>query len=274
MRTQDLRTEDGVRITLHLIGDPQAQSVLLVPGTFSNSTFWLGTKGVGFGRVLADAGYYVCVLDPRGHGHSDRPTRNDKWDIDDWARHDVTTAIRAIATPDKPAIVIGHSAGGAVLLAALSAEPELRTFVKTIVAVGTPLPWLQPWRTVGAWAIKHFSLLLGRFPAKLIGIGPEDELPRVMSQWMTWNLKGHWRGDDGVDYTAGLKDLHQPCLMIAGTHDRLFAPPRACRGLYDLIGSDRKEFEVFKGLGHVSILVSRQAQSTVWPRILHFLATQ
>lgn len=271
MNVEYLRTKDGTRIALHRVGTAVQGRVLLIPGTFSNHTFWLGTRGVGFARTLSDAGYQACVLDPRGHGLSDRPTRFQQWDIDDWAREDVPTALHAIASQAEPAFVIGHSAGGAVALAALSAEPELRALTRAVVTIGTPVPWLQPWRGVGAWLIRATSLMLGRFPARLLGLGPEDELPRVMSQWMTWNLEGHWTGDDGTDYSAGLEQLNMPFLMMAGTADRFFAPPAACEGLFEMIGSDRKHFDVFKGLDHVSLVIGKQARVEVWPHILHFL---
>lgn len=271
VRIEYLRTPDGTRIALHRLGDPAHPAVLLMPGTFSNHTFWLGTRGVGFARTLADAGYEACVLDPRGHGLSDRPSRKQDWDIDDWAREDVPTALRAIAGTEHPAHVIGHSAGGAVLLAALAADVALHPLVRSVVTLGTPVPWLQPWRGIGAYAIRAVSTLLGRFPARLFRLGPEDELPHVMSQWMTWNIKGHWLGDDGTDYSKGLADIQHACLMIAGTADRMFAPPYACGGLFDMIGSARKQFKVYPDLDHVSLVVSKRARQEVWPDILSFL---
>jgi pimeloyl-ACP methyl ester carboxylesterase len=251
---------------------------LLVPGTFSNSTFWFGTRGVGFARTLVDAGYYACALDPRGHGESARPRRDQHWDIDDWARLDVPAALEAVATPDNPAFIIGHSAGGAVALAALSADADLHAGVRGVVAIGTPLPWLQPWRGIGAWLIRASSLLLRHFPARVLRIGPEDELPRVMSQWMTWNIEGHWTGDDGTDYMAGLSRFRFPFLAIAGTGDRVFAPPAACRGLFDLIGSANKRFVLFgkseghaEDFDHVGLVVSKAARVEIWPRIVEWL---
>jgi pimeloyl-ACP methyl ester carboxylesterase len=265
------RTPDGTRVALHREGNPEYPKVLLVPGTFSNHTFWLGTRGIGFARTLADAGYEACVLDPRGHGFSDRTSKSDKWDIDDWAREDVPTVLRAIASAEKPATIIGHSAGGAVILAALSAAPGLRPLVDKVITLGTPVPWLQPWRGIGARIIRAASRMLGRFPAKLLRLGPEDELPYVMSQWMEWNIRGHWIGDDGTDYTIGLSDLQMPFLMIAGTADRMFAPPYACEGLFRMIGSERKQFRVFDGLDHVGLVVGRRARVEVWPLMLDFL---
>lgn len=271
-RVEQHTTPDGVRIALHFLGNPNGTPVLLVPGTFSNSTFWFGTKGIGFARTLTDAGCYTCVIDPRGHGASERPRRDQHWDIDDWARLDVPTALRALATPQRPAFVIGHSAGGAVTLAALSADPTLHDCVRGVVTIGTPLPWLQPWRGIGAWLIRLVSRLLGHFPARLLRIGPEDELPYVMAQWMTWNIEGHWTGDDGTNYTAGLAHIDRPCLMIAGTRDRTYAPPEACRGLFDLVGAQNKRFVVFEGMDHVGLIVSREAREQVWPAILDWLA--
>ncbi|HEY0673468.1 MAG TPA: alpha/beta fold hydrolase [Longimicrobiales bacterium] len=273
-RIDYLVTADGARIALHRVGNPGHPRVLLIPGTFSNHTFWLGTRGVGFARTLADAGYEACVLDPRGHGLSDRPTRKQHWDIDDWAREDVPTVLRALASPEQPVFIIGHSAGGAVTLAALSADRQLHALVRSVVTIGTPVPWLQPWRGIGAWLIRATSEMLGRFPAKLLRLGPEDELPRVMSQWMTWNIEGHWTGDDGTDYSKGLEQLHMPFLMIAGTADRFFAPPYACEGLFKMVGSVRKQFKVFPDLDHVGLMVSRRARAEVWPCILSFLGEQ
>jgi predicted alpha/beta hydrolase len=271
VRVEFLRTADHTRIALHRLGDPQHVPVLMVPGTFSNHSFWLGTRGIGFARTLSDAGFEACVLDPRGHGLSDRPTRKQDWDIDDWARQDVPTALRAIASAEKPAHIIGHSAGGAVILAAFSADVALHPLARSITTLGTPVPWLQPWRGVGAYVIRGVSTVLGRFPARLLRLGPEDEQPHVMSQWMTWNIEGHWTGDDGTDYSKGLADIQHPCLMMAGTADRFFAPPRACEGLFAMIGSARKQFRVFDGLDHVSLVVSQRARAEVWPEIVRFL---
>ena len=271
VRVEYLRTADDTRIALHRLGDPHDPRVLLVPGTFSNHTFWLGTRGVGFARTLSDAGWEACVLDPRGHGLSDRPSSDQDWDIDKWAREDVPTALRALASAQQPLHIIGHSAGGAVTLAALAADVTLHPLVRSITTLGTPVPWLQPLRGVGACVIRAVSTLFGRFPARLLRLGPEDELPHVMSQWMTWNIEGHWTGDDGTDYSQGLAHIHHPCLMIAGTADRMFAPPNACEGLFNMVGSARKRFKVFDGLDHVGLMISKRARTEVWPEILHFL---
>jgi pimeloyl-ACP methyl ester carboxylesterase len=274
---EHLLTGDGVRIALHRLGNPRGAPVLLIPGTFSNSTFWLGTRGVGFGRSLADDGYDVRVLDPRGHGESDRPQKHHRWDFDDWAREDIPTALRAIASKGRVA-VIGHSAGGAATLAALAADPDLRSLVAGTVILATPVPWLQGWRRLASRTIRRTALMMGGFPARRLGLGPEDELPQVMAQWMTWNLEAHWRGDDGTDYFAGVKQIETPVLTMAGAGDHTFAPPPACRALFEAIGSPDKTYVLCgKATGysedftHPGIVVSRAAQTEVWPRISAWL---
>jgi predicted alpha/beta hydrolase len=272
-----LRASDGVRLSLHAVGPVDGTPVLLVPGTFSNHSFWLGTRGTGFARHLAAAGYRAFALDPRGHGDSQRPGPGDHWTFDDWARRDLPAAIRHIAR-HRPLFLVGHSAGGAVVLVALAARPELQEHVRGAVVLATPLPWLQPLRRVFAHAIRLLSLAAGRFPARLLGIGPEDELARVMAQWMTWNLRGRWRGDDGTDYGARLRDVRVPVLAMAGAGDRLWAPPRAVRGLLDLLASPDRTFVVCgrddgfsRDFDHNGLVISRPARSQVWPRIVDWL---
>jgi len=277
-RVEELVTPDRTRIAIHRMGAPEHTPVLLVPGTFTNHTFWMGTRGVGFARDLVARGYEAVVLDPRGHGRSQRPARADAWDFDDWARQDVPTALRELRRSGRTGYIVGHSAGGAAVLSALAAEPELRAHVRGVVVVATPVPWLQPWRGIAARVIRLVSRRLRRFPARLLRLGPEDELAGVMSQWMTWNLDGHWRGDDGTDYEAGMRTLELPILIVAGAGDRLFAPPIAVRGLYDLVGSPDKTFVLCgkdttfsEDFNHVSILVGKAARQEVWPVILGWI---
>ncbi len=215
-------TEDGVRLAAHRIALPGAPRVLLVAGTFSNHSYWLGTRGHGFAQALAQAGFEPWALDTRGHGASQKPAPGERWDFDHWAREDVPAAIRAMRGADDldpPCFLVGHSAGGASILAA-----------------------------------------------------------GVMSQWMGWNIGGHWIGDDGTDYSVGLATLDLPLLFLAGSGDRTFAPPAACRGLHDMIGSADRTFVTLGretgfsvDYGHPGMLASRAARGEVWPVVLGWM---
>jgi predicted alpha/beta hydrolase len=277
VRRQDILAADGTRLALYRVGEPGAPPVLLMPGTFSNHTFWLGTRGRGMAWDLAAAGYEVVILDPRGHGGSE-PGAGKGWTFEDWGRLDVPAAVDAIGD-GGPALLVGHSAGGAAMLIALAGQADLRERVAGVVLLATPVPWLQPWRRVGAWSIRALSRLLGRFPARALRLGPEDEPPGVMIQWMTWNLRGRWWSDeDGLDYTDALARVRVPVLGVSGLGDRFFAPPRACRALVDMLGSDDAtyiaagtETGFSADFDHPGIVVSRAARDEVWPRVIAWL---
>jgi pimeloyl-ACP methyl ester carboxylesterase len=271
-------TPDGVSIALHRVGTRSDVPVLLVPGTFSNHTFWLGTRGIGFAQALAQVGFEACAVDPRGHGESQKPAAADHWDFDDWARQDLPTVLRALISEERRPFVLGHSAGGAAALISLASHPELRAAVRGIVVVATPIPWLQPWQGMAARTLRLTARMLGRFPARLLRLGPEDELKGVMMQWMAWNIGRRWTGDDGTDYESGLRALDLPLLAVAATGDRMFAPAHACRALYELIESPDKTLMLCgrattysEDFNHVSILIGRAARSEIWPKILTWM---
>jgi predicted alpha/beta hydrolase len=276
---QRIRTEDGVALAVHRLGDPAGVPVILAPGTFSNWSFWLGTRGTGFARELARRGFEAWVVDLRGHGSSQRPAPGQRWIFDDWGRLDLPAVIRAVTVEGRTPLLVGHSAGGASALAALAGSPALERDVAAAAIIATPLPWLQRWRRVGAWTMRFASRHMEAFPARLLGLGPEDELSGVMEQWMDWNLRGCWTSRDGTDYGVALGDLRLPVLMVAGTGDHRFAPPDACRGLFELIGSpDRLFVEAgrdtgfSRDYGHVELIVSRDARREIWPLLADWLA--
>jgi len=276
---QRVTTADDVAITVHRIGDRAGTPVILVPGTFSNWSFWLGTRGTGFARHLAARGFEAWVVDLRGHGSSQRPAPGQRWNFDDWGRLDLPAVIRAVTAERRTPLLVGHSAGGASVLAALAGTAGLEADVAAAAIIATPLPWLQRWRRVGAWAMRFAARHMDAFPARLLGLGPEDELSGVMEQWMDWNLRGHWTGRDGTEYGTAISNLRLPLLFIAGTGDHRFAPPDACRGLFERAGSPDKLFVeagrdtgFSRDYGHVELVVSRDAQGEIWPLLADWLA--
>jgi predicted alpha/beta hydrolase len=273
-----IRTDDGVSLALHRAGPRDGTPVLLAAGTFSNWSFWLGTRGTGFARVLAEHGFEACVLDFRGHGASQRPAAGQRWSFDDWGRRDVVAAVRALAAEGRTPLLVGHSAGGASILAALAAVADVRAAVPAAIVLATPLPWLQRWRRPAAWLMRQASRRLPAFPARLLRLGPENELPGVMEQWMDWNLRGRWTGDDGTDYGEALRRLRMPVMVVAGGGDTRFAPPHAVRGLFDLLEAADGTFILAardhgfaRDYDHVGLVVSRDARAEVWPLLLAFL---
>lgn len=277
MRRENAAAADGTRLALYRVGRDGDPPVVLMPGTFSNHSFWLGTRGCGLAWYLAESGLQAVVLDPRGHGGSERADGRD-WSFEDWGRLDVPAAVVAASGNGRPVFLVGHSAGGASMLIGLAGEPSLRERVAGVVVLGTPVPWLQRWRGIGAHAIRAATRLLGRFPARRLGLGPEDELPGVMAQWMTWNLRREWRGRDGTNYVERLGEIATPVLGMSGAGDTVYAPPHACRALVDMVGTPDASYVLAgrrtgfsEDFDHSGIVVSRAARVEVWPRIVAWL---
>ncbi len=269
---------DGVRLAAHRLGPEGGVPVVLIPGAFSNHAFWLGTKGTGFARALASAGREAWVLDPRGQGESQKPSRAQRWDFRDWIVHDVPAIVEAAAAGGRRAFLAGHSAGGAAALAARAASPALRETVLGLVVLATPAPVLGPARRLGAAMVRGMSLAFGRFPARRLRLGAEDELPHVMAQWMLWNLRGRWGWEGGPDLLDELAGVDVPTLAAAGSGDRVFAPPALCRRLLDRLGAPEKTFREFgtrtgcsEDFSHAGLVVSRAASREVWPELLAWM---
>lgn len=274
------QADDGVALALFHAEAQRpraAPPVLLVHGTFSNRTYFLGTRGRGLAHELARRGFDAWVAELRGHGRSGTLGRRSNWHFEDWIRRDAPALARGVleATGGEQLVWLGHSAGGAVGVAFLGAGGDLARRVAGLVLAGTPAPsGLGVIRYPLAAGVLGLTRTLGRFPARALGLGPEDEHPGIMEQWMRWNLRGRWWGDDGTDYFVGCRRLSMPVLALAGRGDRLIAPPRLCKDLLDALGSTDKTFIVCgrsegfsEDFNHEGLLVSRAASVEVWPLV-------
>jgi pimeloyl-ACP methyl ester carboxylesterase len=279
------RADDGVDLALYRAprdaAPTRATPVLLVHGTFSNRRFFLGAGGHGLARTLARRGYDAWVAELRGHGRSGERGRASAWHFEDWIRGDAPALVRAVleATGAERLVWIGHSAGGVIGVAFAGLAHRLSGNVAGLVLAGAPAP-----TGLGAHQVPLVAAALlvtrafGRFPARLVGMGPEDEHPGVMEQWMRWNLSGRWRGADGTDYYANLARVAVPVLAIAGGGDRVLAPPRLCRDLVEATASADRTFVTCgraqgfaENFTHERMLVSSAARTQVWPLIGEWL---
>lgn len=267
-----------MRLAVHQVGPPQAPPVVLVPGMFSNRFFWIGTRGVGFARALAEAGRSAWVLEPRGHGESERDAARRVWRFEDWARCDVPAAIRLATAGGTPAIVAAHSAGGPAVMLALAADAELRERVAGLVLLACPAPIPMLRRRLLAAGVALLSHGVGRFPARALRMGPEDEVGGVMAQWMGWNALNCWHDSGGVNRLTGLKELRMPILAVAGGGDRLWAPAAACWALLRRTASERPAWLLCArstgfsaDFSHPGLVVSAAARREVWPRLVEWI---
>jgi len=216
----------------------------------------------------------------RGHGRSGERGKAEAWRFEDWIRKDAPALVNGVleATGSERLVWIGHSAGGVIAVAWAGLGPAEAARVAGIVMAGAPAPtrpgrWHVPLAALGYGVTRVF----GRFPARLLRVGPEDEHAGIMRQWMWWNVRGRWLGEDGTDYLSGARRIAAPVLAIAGTGD-VIASPASCRRLLDALGGDDRTLLVCgrrtgyaENFTHHRTIVSPHAQAEIWPRIAHWM---
>lgn len=257
--------EDGVDLALYRLRAHRdvRPALLLVHGAFGGHRLWLRA---GCAEYLADCGFDVWLADLRHHGESAREPAPRSWRFEDVIRHDAPALVRRVRdeTAGAPLAWLGHSSGGAVgLCAATRASAGDR--VDAIVAFGTPGPLrMSAARRTGARLMIGIARTLGRFPSRALRLGSEDEAAGILADWLEWNVRGRWLGQDGYDYWAALRDLAVPFLGVAGEADRHLAPPAACEQVVQQIGSARRALSVHAHLSHGGLVLSRRARDTAW----------
>ena len=277
MSARRIATPDGVELALHRLrafrdGRP---ALLLVHGAFTNHRFWLHSPdgAGGFAHFLGAAGFDVWLADLRHHGESAHEPRPLAWTFEDWVLRDAPTLVARIReeTDGAPLAWLGHSAGGAAGLCWL-ARVAAAAPLDAVVTFGTPGPRrLGPVRRTLAAATIALARALGRFPARALRLGSEDEAAGIIGEWMEWNVRGGWVGTDGFDYFAGLAGVTTPYLGVAGGADRLFAPPAACRQVVERVGATRRTLAIAPGLSHRGLVLDERARASCWPNVVVWL---
>ena len=258
-----ITTPDGVELALHRLrahrdGRP---AILLVHGAFTNPRCWLhapdGTSPGGLAHF----------------GDSAREPRRGAWTFEDWVLHDTPTLVARVREETDGASLawLGHSAGGAAGLCWL-ARVAAAAPIRAVVTLGTPGPRrLGPLRRSLAALTIAVSRALGRFPARALRFGNEDEAAEIIAEWMEWNVRGAWMGTDGFEDVAGLAAMSIPYLGVAGPSDRIFAPVAACRQVVERVGTARKALAIEPGLSHRGLVLSPRARESCWPNIVSWL---
>ena len=254
--------------------------VILLHGSFSNRRFWYSPKNLGLGPFLARAGFDVWIAEMRGHGLSPRNQQYSSNNVAAYARYDLP-AIGAFVAEQSAQVPhwIGHSLGGVTLAAALGGKyldennaASVAVFGSQVSRVHWPLK-VPPLAWSLGLLLKCFSYLSG----SRLKRGPEDEPVGVALEILRWmRLFGRF-GDDQHDWWAGLAEAQVPLLVVAADGDEQ-DPAWACRKLYEHCGTPSRFFlslgkaQGFSSdFGHIEMLISKVAQSEVWPVIQHWL---
>ena len=239
-----------------------------------------------FARYLAGSGIPVLTYDYRGIGKS-RPVRLRGFaaTAEDWAEYDSGGAIAWLRCryPKAALVGIAHSIG-ALLLGGAPNASELSYLVLVCSHTGYFRDYRRGYRLPMAvlWhgVMPALTRLFGYFPARRLGLG--DDIPSgIALQWAgrrTPNLEHNGRGHS-ARANAGLarcRALRGRALVLSVTDDA-FATEAGTRRLLSYFPNlNSQQLRVspaevgVRGVGHFGFF-RRNAQATLWPRVLAYI---
>ncbi len=190
---------------------------------------------------LVGLGYSAKNLLLPGHGTSARDFAEHGWD--DWFGHVRDEAERAIERGER-VVLIGHSMGAAVALAAAAAEPR----IAGVAALCPPLHL--------STNVLHIVRVVKRF-VRYVPSGPEDVRDRRGARQRYFRNAYGWTATSTVEsLLAALPDLHAalprvacPTLVVCARNDHV-VPLRDGLETFQEIGSDEKELLVLEHSFH------------------------
>ena len=285
--------------------------VLLVHGFGQNRYAWhLPSRSLA--NHLARAGYDVFNLDLRGHGRSRHLGARRCRGVEDYILEDLPTAVAEVRalSGQRPVFLVGHSLGGLVSYAAapalegavagivsigspyhftrgsLSLNAIAMLFramsVARVPLANLPLPLAPIGITMRM--IRRFAES-PLYPLPLRGWHAGSCEPHVLEEHLRlafdraaigemvnmfeWAAQKKF-GGHAADYTGRFEKMNVPLLVIAGANDDL-APPASVRPGFQRSRADDKTYRALP-LGHIDLLVGRDAPLMTWPLVASWLA--
>lgn len=262
---------DGTEITVRAAGDPSSPALLFTHGFSLDMSVW-------HEQWVDLAGDFRCILmDHRSHGASGRAAEGGL-SVGAMGR-DVAAVLDAVS-PERPAVVVGHSMGAMAILALAGERPELfgpRIAGVVLVgaassdlsrgALGSVTELLRPRLGTFAAAARRVDRLRRAVlasPADLSGIVARisqfapDAPPHLVDHVVSLAERARtevWT--DGLaelmemDLRHALPQVRVPALVVVGQHDRVTPPASAV----DLVGGlPDARLVVIEHAGHMAPL--------------------
>jgi predicted alpha/beta hydrolase len=236
--------------------------------------------GGGLARFLVSRGWRTVTFDFRGHGESgEGAATGASWSYDDLVRFDLPAVVDATRARAKklPVVVVGHSLGGHVALAA-QGTARIRADALVCIAANVWLADHEPSRA--RWLVKRGvmagveALCRGRgyFPARALRMGSDDEATAYLRGAFRSASTGRWTSDDGKDdYLAALARVTAPVLQIASDGDLLNCHPDCAARFLAACGGKTHFDRIARAddggpaPGHMEIVTTERAKSA-WAR--------
>lgn len=274
----EIRTADGVALRAVVDDPPEGIALrgtcVMAHAMFARKSEFGRRERAGLAQAYAALGWRTIAFDFRGHGESTMPPGSPEWGYDDLVRGDLPAVVEcARARGDgKPVVVLGHSLGGHV---ALAAQGTGRMAADGIIGVAANV-WLRQLETSRLrWAAKlavkrvmrESADRLGRLPARSARIGSDDASGRFLRDIVRFMDEERWCSADGEDdYLASLARVQVPVCAVASTGDHLTCHPasaelfvRHCNGPIEMMtvgrGDDGK-----RAPGHMEMVTTPRAR--------------
>jgi pimeloyl-ACP methyl ester carboxylesterase len=262
---------DGTELAVRAAGDPGAPVVLLSHGFSLDSSVWCDLW-----PELAQE-FRVVTFDHRSHGAS-APAAHGDLTLQAMGRD--VAAVLGATSPDRTAVVIGHSMGAVAILAMAEQRPELfgRQVAGVVLigaassdmlggAMGSVTELLRPrlgsFKTAARRVdrLRRFALSspldVSGVVARVTQFGP-DAPPHVVDHVV--KLAERTASEVWTDALPELMEMdlrhavpriHVPALVVVGQHDRV-TPPAAAVQLAGALPDGR--LAVIAGAGHIPML--------------------
>jgi predicted alpha/beta hydrolase len=277
----EIRTADGVSLRA-VVNDPPpgvplAGTCVLAHAMFARKSEWGRRDRPGMADAFAALGHRTIAFDFRGHGDS-AIAPGGTWGYDDLVRLDLPAVVDCARArgEGRPVMVVGHSLGGHVALAA-QGTGAMKADAVVSIAGNVWLRELEPSRV--RWAAKvaitraftSVTAGAGRFPARALRMGSDDESVAYVGDLSRAVTEGAWRSADGRDdYLASLANVRIPVASVASEGDRINchadcaeAFVRRCAGPVRIVRVTRSD-DGGPPPGHMEIVTTDRARSAVF----------
>ena len=284
--------------------------VLLIHGFGQNRYAWhLPSRSLA--NHLARAGYDVFNLDLRGHGRSRQLGARRSRGVEDYVHEDLPSAVREVQAQsgDRPVWLVGHSLGGLVSYAAapllagavagIASIGSPYHFASGSLSLGalaffvralSLAPVRVPNAGIAVSAIGKVMRTFGRFaespiyPIPLRGWHAGAVEPHILDEHLrlafdraglaemidmfSWGSQRR-SGGPHDDHVERFEKLELPLLVVSGQNDDL-APPDSVRPAFERSQTRDKSYRTLP-LGHIDLLVGRDAPLLTWPLLTAWL---
>lgn len=268
---QSIELDNGLHVSALVAGPTDAmEAIVFVHGLGGSQSTWASVLG-----DFAEA-YRVAAIDLPGHGGSDKPAPdNAVYSLDGLsaALGEVIEKLELV-----PAIVVGHSLGGAAALQLALDRPKLVRALALVnsAGLGAEISGELLDRVESEPSREEARRLLELFfadPRFILERGVDDmyasrQVEGADAAVKAISERAFSREGQKIDLSGRLGDVEAPIILIWGEKDRVLPPKHALAAAGALPTS---WLEVFEGVGHVPQVEAAQAFSAVVNRWLQSL---